>query len=118
MTPMASDSALTAEIAGAIRDAVRSQQDEAVALLQQLVRVPTENPKITGRAPLEEGRCQDLVAEALSRLGMQVDRFDALPGRPDVVGRLAGSGTGPALLFNGHVDVVPAGDPSLWRYPP
>lgn len=115
---MASGSPLTMGIAATIRDAVRSQQAEAVALLQQLVRVPTENPKMTGRAPREEALCQDLVAEALSRLGLQVDRFDALPGRPNVVGRLLGTGTGPSLLFNGHVDVVPAGDPSLWRYPP
>ena len=41
---------------------------------------------------------------------MQVDRFEALPGRDDVVGRLAGAGGGRSLILNGHVDVVPAGD--------
>ena len=43
-------------------------------------------------------------------LGMAIDRFEALPGRDDVVGRLAGTGGGRSLILNGHVDVVPAGD--------
>lgn len=34
-----------------------------------------------------------------------------------VVG-VSGLGNGPTLIFNGHVDVVPVGDESLWRVPP
>ena len=34
-----------------------------------------------------------------------------------VAGRRWGRG-GRTLIFNGHLDVVPAGDPSLWKYPP
>lgn len=34
-----------------------------------------------------------------------------------VVGTL-GSGSGPTLIFNGHIDVVPAGDEARWSTPP
>jgi acetylornithine deacetylase len=37
---------------------------------------------------------------------MEVDLWDVLPGRPNVVGRLPGSGGGPSLLLLGHLDVV------------
>ena len=49
---------------------------------------------------------------------MRIDRFEALPGRDDVVGRLAGAGGGRSLILNGHVDVVPAGDVSAWPHDP
>ncbi|MFB6130365.1 MAG: ArgE/DapE family deacylase [Salinigranum sp.] len=39
-------------------------------------------------------------------------------GRPNVVATLEGSGDGRSLLFNGHVDVVPAGDESQWSFDP
>lgn len=102
----------------AISAAVRQHLDAGVKLLQKLIAIPSENPKLTGQDPTEEVRCQDLIEQELRERGMQVDRFDALPNRPDVVGRKVGRGNGRSLLFNGHVDVVPAGDPADWRYPP
>lgn len=44
---------------------------------------------------------------------MEVDRTDGL----GVVGTL-GEGTGPTLVLNGHVDVVPVGDLTQWSSPP
>ena len=38
-------------------------------------------------------------------------------GRPSVIARF-GSADRPALAWNGHLDVVPAGDPETWRHPP
>ncbi len=49
---------------------------------------------------------------------MTIDRFEALPGREDVVGRLAGTGGGRSLILNGHVDVVPAGAAAAWPEDP
>jgi acetylornithine deacetylase len=81
----------------------------------------------------EESTVQERVAEELSAVGMEVDQweidFEALRQHPafcwevdrprglGVVGML-GVGSGPSLVLNGHVDVVPAGDTRLWRFPP
>jgi acetylornithine deacetylase len=43
--------------------------------------------------------------------GVEVDRFEAW----GVVGRILGRGSGPSLMLNAHVDVVPPGDPLTWE---
>ncbi len=40
--------------------------------------------------------------------------FAIEPGRENAVGVLRGAGGGRSLIFNGHVDVVPPGDPANW----
>ena len=42
--------------------------------------------------------------------GVEVDRQEAW----GLVARLPGTGDGPALMLNGHIDVVPIGDPNAW----
>jgi acetylornithine deacetylase len=108
----------------AVRGAVDERRDELVALVRELVSHASENPKLLAdaeaqaRATAAEAACQDAMAGHLTALGMQIDRFEALPGRDDVVGRLAGAGGGRSLILNGHVDVVPAGDASAWPHDP
>jgi acetylornithine deacetylase len=46
--------------------------------------------------------------------GMEVDRREAW----GLVGVLPGAGDGASLMFNGHIDVVPTGDPDAWVDPP
>jgi acetylornithine deacetylase len=108
----------------AVRGAVGERRDELVALVRELVSHASENPKLLsdpaaqGRAIAAEAACQDAMAAQLSALGMEIDRFEALSGRDDVVGRLAGAGGGRSLILNGHLDVVPAGDVSAWPHDP
>lgn len=79
--------------------------------LRDLVRIPSENPP-GGEAQVAR------FAEALCRdLGMDVSSYESEPGRPSVVARLV-FGDGPTLAFCSHLDVVPAGDPSLWAHRP
>ena len=107
-----------------IREAAESRQTRLVELTRELVEHRSENPKLLAgeearsAAAAAERACQDAVGRELAALGMQLDRFDALPGRPDVVGTLRGSGGGRSLILNGHVDVVPAGDEAAWPHAP
>jgi acetylornithine deacetylase/succinyl-diaminopimelate desuccinylase family protein len=112
------------ELAATVGDAVEARRGELVELVRELVACRSENPKLlTDPERAEEGRrgeaeCQDRVAARLAELSMAVDRFEALPGREDVVGRLSGEDGGRSLILNGHVDVVPAGDRAEWAHDP
>jgi len=87
-------------------------------------------PSITG----DEFAVQNLVAEMLAGIGLQIERLlvplreiDTDPGFPGievdrtelpiVAGRLVGSRPGSTLILCGHVDVVPPGDPATWTTP-
>jgi acetylornithine deacetylase/succinyl-diaminopimelate desuccinylase family protein len=85
--------------------------DEVLELATSLVRVPSENPGGT------EDRVAELVGGVLAALdaGPRTVRGDG--GRPSVVARV-GDGARPRLAWNGHLDVVPAGDPATWAHPP
>jgi len=106
-----------------LRAAVAARRGELEELTRALVAHPSENAKLLSEperpaAIAAERACQDAVECELEALGMTVDRFEALPEREDVVGRLTGTGGGRSLILNGHVDVVPAGDPAAWPEPP
>ena len=82
-------------------------------LLRSLVRFQTPNPPGGN-----EREAQAWMAEHMEELGMAVETFDALPGRPNVVGRLRGGGEGRSALFNGHIDVAELRTPGAWTLPP
>jgi succinyl-diaminopimelate desuccinylase len=82
----------------AIADWLDERADEMAALVEALVRVPTENPP--GR---ELARCADVLSEALERLGFAPERLEQ-----DAIVR-GTVGDGDALVYyHGHFDVVPA----------
>jgi acetylornithine deacetylase len=81
-------------------------------LLARLVAVDSTNPDLVpGGAG--EADVAAVIADHMARLGLDVDVWDAAPGRPNVVGRLAGTGGGRSLMFCGHTDVVGA-DPAAF----
>ena len=106
--------------------------DEAGLLrtLRELLRIPS----ITGR----EAEAQRWLGEQMRVAGLDVDEWtidvaelkkrDDFPGMeveragyeaPGLVGSWQGSeGTGQCLVFNGHIDVVPAGDHANWSHDP
>ncbi len=77
---------------------------ELEALLADMVRIDSSNPGLSG-GPGEAAFAAHL-AGLMGRLGLDVDLWDVLPGRPNVVGRLPGSGGGRSLMLIGHLDVV------------
>ena len=75
-------------IAGILEE-LDNQKEELYHILETLIRFRTPNPPGGN-----EKEAQDWVADRLRKLGFKVDIFDALPGRPNVVGMLAGIGGG------------------------
>ncbi len=81
-----------------------------------------------------ETPAQDAMAELMVDAGLSIDRWDidlpAVQSHPacsweierdaavGLVGSMEGAGGGPALVLNGHVDVVPPGSADLWTHPP
>ena len=93
-------------------------RDEAVAALQHLVRIPSVTPKYPGLdvTPYVGGetRCNEALAELFAAAGTRNDLWEEEPGRANLVGVISGSGSGRSLIFNGHIDTVPPGDPATW----
>ena len=91
--------------------AVDALQDELVALLQRLIRIPTVNPPGEGyeafvavlRGVLDGYGYATEVHHAPAELA---PFGQGLP-RPNLIGKLAGDG--PLVHLNGHYDVVPVG---------
>jgi acetylornithine deacetylase/succinyl-diaminopimelate desuccinylase-like protein len=85
--------------------------EEAVALLQRMLRHDTVNP------PGNEGPLQRELAALLSDAGFEVQVLGRTEERPNVVARLRGAGEGPVLGFLAHVDTVLA-DAAEWQRDP
>lgn len=102
-------------------------REEGIQLLQKLVQA--------GSTQGNEAEAQALIAKTLLNIGLKVDRWEpdgnelekhpyfasprtTFKGSPNVVGILKGTGGGRSLILNGHIDVVPEGDPEQWEHDP
>ena len=84
---------------------------ELTQVCRDLVRINTVNP------PGDELAAAVYVSEYLAPYGFESELIAQGDGRATAIARLRGSGSVPALMLNGHVDVVPVGlEP--WIYPP
>jgi acetylornithine deacetylase len=79
--------------------------DEVAELVSQLVAIDSINPDLVpgGAGEAEIGA---FVGGWLRRAGLEVSIDEAAPGRPNVIGRVHGSGGGRSLLLNAHMDIV------------
>lgn len=91
---------------------IEDRRDELVALTRDLIRIPTVNPP--GDAYTD---CAEFIGRRLAARGFTVEYVrgvgaagdsDRYP-RTNVVARIEGPRPGPCVHFNGHIDVVPAG---------
>ena len=73
--------------------------------LATFVRIDSTNPGLVDGGA-GEGALAESVAEAMGEIGLEVDVWDAEPGRPNVVGVLPGTGDGRSLMLNAHTDTV------------
>lgn len=83
---------------------------QVVDLAADLIRIPSVNGA-------GEADAVAAIANVLRREGIDFHVEDVLPGRPNLVVEM-GSGDGPTLWFNGHLDTVPIGNRLAWRHEP
>ncbi len=71
-----------------------------VDIMRALVRFDTTNP------PGNEEACIGYVRDLLEEGGFSTSLFAKTPSRPNLIARLPGRGEAPAMVWQGHVDVV------------
>jgi acetylornithine deacetylase/succinyl-diaminopimelate desuccinylase family protein len=94
-------------------------RDDLVEAVAEAVRIESVNPKYPGQDYDEvvggEGEVSKFFGRIYEGIGCEVDLFAVEPGRENAVGVWKGTGGGRSLIFNGHVDTVPPGDPDRWQ---
>lgn len=101
-----------------VRERIEQDRENLIGMAQELVRIPTVNPKFESGAGINrEPEAQAVVESYLSDAGMRTEIQEAFPDRPNVVGRLDGDDER-SLVFNGHIDVVPVGERAQWSTDP
>ncbi|MDQ3870668.1 MAG: M20/M25/M40 family metallo-hydrolase, partial [Chloroflexota bacterium] len=93
----------------------RIDPDRVIEFARDLVRIPSTNEPDLGR---NEAAAAELVADRMSAWGWRPLVEEVAPGRPNVVVVVEGGSPGPTLCFEGHTDVVTAGDPTEWERDP
>lgn len=100
---------------------------KGVRLLQRLVQEPSRRE--------QEGKAQAIIVEKCRELGLDIDLWEIgddtlrshrhfycdrkdFSGNPNLVAVRKGKGGGKSLILNGHIDVVPEGNPGDWNEDP
>ncbi|HEV2527718.1 MAG TPA: M20 family metallopeptidase [Thermomicrobiales bacterium] len=98
--------------AAAERVLAEINQDEVISFLQGLVRIPSVHE------PGDTREATAYCAEPLARAGFAT-RMETLEEiKPNLVAEYGDPDTGPTVMFNAHVDVVPTGELSAWQFDP
>jgi len=90
-----------------IKQLAQEMQEEIVAFAQKLVQTPS----LSG----EEEQLAKLCVEKMQELGYDQAFIDDIG---NIVGIIKGTGAGPNIMYNSHLDHVDPGDESNWEYPP
>lgn len=77
--------------------------ENLVDLVRDLVRIPGHR-----ELPEKEGNIAKYIRNWFKEAGLSVRTRDVLPNRPNVIALIKGSGNGYSLMYNGHMDTVPA----------
>ena len=98
---------------------VDSLKDELIKLVCDTVKIPSVNPTYPGIKYEDvignESKVNEYMEPVMKDMGLKTDLFEEEKDRANLVGVYTGTGGGKSLIFNGHVDVVPAGDEATWK---
>ncbi len=110
-----------------VSERVVRMKEDMVQTLQALVRIPSLVGQETAAQVYMNRLYRSLNLEVSSLFpdlekvkthAAFIDTEMSYEGRPNIIGTLTGSGTGPSLILNGHVDVVSPQPISGWKYDP
>jgi len=101
---------------------VEDNRDELIRIVQELVRTPSVNP------PGDYDKISHLMAKYYRAEGLdpvvacapkeEIEKLGLSSPRPNVIALYEGREHSPVFCLDAHMDVVGAGDESLWKYPP
>ncbi|MBM7584235.1 acetylornithine deacetylase [Bacillus pakistanensis] len=106
---------------------IHSQQPKTIELLQRLVQEESTRENESSAQAIVIEKCRELKLDLdiweIERIKLQSHPFfrcdrNEFEGNPNVVATLKGNGGGRSIILNGHIDVVPEGDPKDWRDDP
>ena len=84
---------------------IQIKREALLGLLQDLIRIDSVNPSLTSKGAGEKVIAR-YIADCLKKLGLAVRLQEIEENRVNVIGILEGSGGGPSLMLNGHMDTV------------
>jgi acetylornithine deacetylase len=110
-----------------VRKYIKENRIKGTRLLQKLVQEASTRGNESG--------AQAVIIEKCRELGMEMDIWEiggedlekhpafcsdrkSFKGNPNAVGIMKGTGRGKSMILNGHIDVVPAGNPDDWDRDP
>ncbi len=89
---------------------------DVIALLSDLVRIPSVNPRVGGGTG--EAEIARYLADRLRALGLRPTVTEVHPARPNVLVTVPGQAGGRHLLFEAHTDTVPPSTGQLDPFTP
>ena len=92
-------------LAKAIKNRVEEERDTIIDFARTIVRTVSVNPDLDPESPGEVAVAA-VFKQRLLELGFDVDEIYVEEGRPNLLSTLPGTGEGPRLLFNAHMDTV------------
>lgn len=78
------------------------KHDEVLEIVRDLVKIPSHWAQEEREIPIANH-----LKDFFDSEGIDVYLQEVIDGRPNVIATLKGTGEGPSLMFNGHIDTVP-----------
>jgi succinyl-diaminopimelate desuccinylase len=100
------------DVRNQLAEQLSGDREEIIALVQDMVRIPSENP------PGDTTALFQFVASYLQERGIDFETVAPQPSMPNLVASVEGASPGKHLVLNGHLDIFPADNPALWSDDP
>ena len=93
-----------------MEETIMMNKEEKIQILQDVIQIETVNDN--------EIAVAEYFKNLLNEYGIDSKLVEYSPTRVNLVAEIKGEKPGKVLIFNGHSDVVAAGDPNDWKFPP